>query len=114
LLELDPTAFIATDGADLHKEPYTKEAVLTDGGVYDNLGMETVWKRYGTVLVSDAGGKMQPEPEPERNWAEHMVRVLDIIDNQVRSLRKRQLMDSFKNGTRKARIGGSVPTSAVT
>jgi NTE family protein len=106
LLELDPTAFIATDGADLHKEPHTKEAVLTDGGVYDNLGMETVWKRYGTVLVSDAGGKMQPEPEPERNWAEHMVRVLDVIDNQVRSLRKRQLMDSFTNGTRKGTYWG--------
>ena len=50
--------------------------MLTDGGVYDNLGLETVWKRYDTVLVSDAGGKMQPEPEPETNWVHtHGARV---------------------------------------
>jgi NTE family protein len=106
LLELDPTAVKATSGADLHEKPYTEEAVLTDGGVYDNLGMETVWKRYDTVLVSDAGGKMQPEPEPKTNVVQHMVRVLDVIDNQVRSLRKRQLIDSFKNGTRKGTYWG--------
>jgi NTE family protein len=55
--------------------------------VYDNLGLETVWKRYDTVLVSDAGGKMEPEPEHETDWVRHSARVLDIIDNQVRSLR---------------------------
>ena len=32
--------------------------MLSDGGVYDNLGLETVWKRYQTVLVSDGGGKL--------------------------------------------------------
>jgi NTE family protein len=106
LLELDPAAFTVTSGADLHRKPYTEKAVLTDGGVYDNLGMETVWKRYGTVLVSDAGGKMQPEPEPETNWVQHMVRVLDVIDNQVRSLRKRQLIDSFDKGSRKGAYWG--------
>jgi NTE family protein len=106
LLELDPTAVKATSGADLHKKPYTEEAVLTDGGVYDNLGMETVWKRYDTLLVSDAGGKMQPEPEPETNLVQHVLRVLDVIDNQVRSLRKRQLIDSFENGTRKGTYWG--------
>jgi hypothetical protein len=31
------------------------DVVLTDG-VYDNLGLETAWKRYETVLVSDGGG----------------------------------------------------------
>ena len=37
--------------------------MLTDGGVYDNLGLETAWKRYETILVSDGGGQMQPEGE---------------------------------------------------
>jgi NTE family protein len=32
---------------------------LTDGGVYDNLGLETAWKRYRTLLVSDAGAPLQ-------------------------------------------------------
>ena len=43
----------------LQRKPFTTEVVLSDGGVYDNLGLETVWKRYKTVLVSDAGGKLQ-------------------------------------------------------
>jgi NTE family protein len=105
-LDLDPAAFKPGSGDDLQKEPYTDEAVLTDGGVYDNLGLETVWKRYDTVLVSDAGGKMQPEPEPETDWVRHSVRVLDLIDNQVRSLRKRQLIDSYKQGIRKGAYWG--------
>ena len=45
--------------------PYTTEAVLSDGGVYDNLGLETAWKRYTTILVSDGGGKMGPAAEAE-------------------------------------------------
>jgi NTE family protein len=80
---------------DLHREPYLTDVVLTDGGVYDNLGLETAWKRYQTVLVSDGGGKMQPEPEPKGDWARHAIRINDIIDNQVRSRRKIQAVQSF-------------------
>ena len=69
--------------------------VLTDGGVYDNLGLETAWKRYATILVSDGGGMYGPEAEPKRDWAQHMYRVFNLIDNQVRSLRKRQVVGSF-------------------
>jgi len=32
--------------------------------------------------------------------------VLDLVDNQVRSLRKRQVIDSFKAGTRKGAYWG--------
>ena len=80
---------------DLHREPFLTDVVLTDGGVYDNLGLETAWKHYQTVLVSDGGGKMQAETEPKGDWARHALRINDIIDNQVRSLRKRQLIGSF-------------------
>jgi NTE family protein len=93
-------------GVDLHQEPYTTEVVLTDGGVYDNLGLETVWKNYRVVLVSDAGGKLAPEPEPERDWARHSLRVLDLIDNQVRSLRKRQVIEAYRRGDRQGAYWG--------
>ena len=79
---------------------------LTDGGVYDNLGLETVWKRYQTVLVSDAGGQLEPEEEPKSDPARHAYRVLNLIDNQVRALRKRQVIDSFKSGVRKGAYWG--------
>ena len=49
--------------------------MLTDGGVYDNLGLETAWKRSDTMLVSDGGGKMEAEEEPKRDWARHAMRI---------------------------------------
>lgn len=100
VIDVDPTDFEANTGLDLQHEPYTNELHLTDGGVYDNLGLETVWKNYKTVLVSDAGGLMAPEEEPEHDWVRQSKRVLEVIDNQVRSLRKRQLIGAFKNNER--------------
>ena len=75
---------------------------LSDGGVYDNLGLETAWKRASVVLVSDGGGVLGAETEPHRDWARHGVRVTEIIDGQVRALRKRQLIDGFE---RQAKAG---------
>jgi NTE family protein len=95
-MRLDPSGFTPGSGLDLQRPPFTSRVVLTDGGVYDNLGLETVWKRYQTVLVSDGGGQTRPEEEPKSDWAQHSYRVLNLIDNQVRSLRKRQLIDSYK------------------
>ncbi len=95
-LDLDPSAFTPGSGSFLQNESYTKKVILSDGGVYDNLGLETVWKRYSTVLVSDGGGKMAAESAPASDWARHSRRVLDLVDNQVRALRKRQLIASYK------------------
>jgi len=95
-LALDPGKFDPKIKGRLYAPPYTTEAVLTDGGVYDNLGLETAWKRCRTVLVSDGGGQMAPEPEPKFDWARHALRINDIIDNQVRSLRKRQVVASLE------------------
>ena len=94
-LRLDPNSFTPNSGTDLQRKPFTSKVILTDGGVYDNLGLETVWKRYQTVLVSDAGGKLGAEEEPKRDWARHSYRVSNLIDNQVRALRKRQVIGSF-------------------
>ena len=95
-MRLDPKTFTPNSGT-LQRKPFTSRVVLTDGGVYDNLGLETVWKRYQTVLVSDAGGKTaRPKKSRRADWAQHSYRVLNLIDNQVRALRKRQVIDSFK------------------
>jgi len=96
-LKLKHSDFIPDPKCPLQKPPFTTEVILSDGGVYDNLGLETAWKRYRTVLASDGGGKMAAEAEPKGDWARHSYRVLNVIDNQVRSLRKRQLIDAFVN-----------------
>ncbi len=105
-LRLENDDFTPNSGEDLQRPPFTTRVILTDGGVYDNLGLETAWKRYQTIFVSDAGGKLAPEEEPKSDWARHAYRVLDLVDNQVRSLRKRQVIDSFKAGTRKGAYWG--------
>jgi NTE family protein len=105
-LKLKQGDFKPGTGQGLERPPFTTNVVLSDGGVYDNLGLETAWKRYQTVLVSDAGGMYQPEPQPKRDWFHHTRRVYDLIDNQVRSLRKRLLIDSYKHKVRSGAYWG--------
>jgi NTE family protein len=105
-MRLDEKAYTPASGHDLQRKPFTTRVILTDGGVYDNLGLETAWKRYQTILVSDAGGKTQAEEEPKADWARHSYRILNLIDNQVRSLRQRQVIDSFVSGARKGAYWG--------
>lgn len=42
-------------------------------------------------------GRMNPAPKPKRDWARHSIRVLSVIDNLVRSLGKRQLIQGYVN-----------------
>jgi NTE family protein len=95
LLKLTPRAFTPGSGEDLQREPYTERAFLSDGGVYDNLGLEPVWKRYRTILVSNGGAGIEPQPRPSINWLFHVIRVVNVIDNQVQSLRKRLLIEAY-------------------
>jgi len=97
--------FLATQykpqtGDGLQRPPYTTRPTLADGGVYDNLGLETAWKRYKTILVSDAGGQMQAEEQIDSNWISQTYRTFSVTDNQVRSLRKRQVIGSYINKDR--------------
>jgi len=80
-------------GQDLQRPPFTTRPILADGGVYDNLGLETIQKKFRTLIVSDAGGGYSADAEVHGDWARQSYRVLDTIDNQVRSLRKRVLMN---------------------
>ena len=66
---------------------------LTDGGNYDNLGLEPVWKDHATVLVSDGGGTF--DFGPDSGLAQRLMRYTAIVDNQARSLRKRWLISNF-------------------
>jgi NTE family protein len=100
-LTLDPNSFEAGSGGGLQQPPYTTNVLLTDGGVYDNLGLETAWKNCATILVSDGGAHMAPDPTPHTDWVRQALRVNDMTDNQVRDLRQRQLIGSFTSGERK-------------
>jgi NTE family protein len=69
---------------------------LTDGGVYDNLALEPVWKRAATVLVSDGGGVFRARTE--RTVIGRTLRILGIATNGGQSVRSRWLHASYARG----------------
>jgi NTE family protein len=72
--------------------------VLTDGGVYDNLGLEPAIKRCSELLVSNGGGYVGHPARIPRDWLRQLLRVSGLVDHQVRSLRKRMLIEGYRRG----------------
>jgi NTE family protein len=102
VLHLDPNSFDNTlkPPPEITNPDFRKQIVLVDGGVYDNLGLETAWRHNKTILISDGGGALGGEADPARDWLSQTSRVLLIIYNQVVALRKRSAIVLFKNGVR--------------
>jgi NTE family protein len=74
--------------------------LLGDGGIYDNLGLERVWDRYATVLVSDAGAPSSMMKEScgvKISQLLRLKRTFDIVLEQARALRKRWLIADLEN-----------------
>jgi len=90
-IALSREAVQATSGADLHREPFISTAVLSDGGVYDNLGLERIWKRCRTILVSNAGRTIPEVGHPSGRWIGQMFRTLSLIQQQSENSRLRLL-----------------------
>jgi NTE family protein len=70
---------------------------LTDGGVYDNMGLEPVWKNHAVVLVSDGGALFTFEADKNLVW--RIQRYTAIQGNQAEAVRKRWLMSNFARGS---------------
>lgn len=84
---------------------YARLLELSDGGVYDNLGLQPI-DRFATVLVSDGGGPFDFEDGVATNWLQHMIRCWKVTDNQVRALRRGALVDEFRRGSRHGTFWG--------
>lgn len=98
VVHTDPAAW--AEGEDIpHLDQLRRRIVLTDGGVYDNMGLETLVGKVDLVLVSDAGAPFEIELSPSETPLQ-MGRVRDILIDQTRALRKRWLIDDFTAGRR--------------
>ena len=96
-----------------------RQLTLVDGGLYDNMGMEAIWKtdpnsadHFDQVFVCDAGAplKLGYGIQPgfinwllrmtglNRNWMSQLMRMSDVMIEQQRALRKHQLIDNFQKG----------------
>jgi NTE family protein len=89
-----------TDGADLHRPPFTEQAVLSDGGVYDNMGLERIWKRCRTILVSNAGRTIPEVGRPTGRWIGQTLRTLHLLQQLSENARKRILFGMSNAGQR--------------
>ncbi|MEA3491082.1 MAG: patatin-like phospholipase family protein [Campylobacterota bacterium] len=109
-----------TDHSDLHDNRALRDRlVLADGGLYDNLGVEAIWKdeeessdHFDQVFVCNAGAPfkvgfdMKGGPLStliqkiglKRNWITQFSRMTTIMINQQRAVRKRYLMTNTKYG----------------
>jgi NTE family protein len=97
----NPGVFEPVAGADLNGDPdYTQKIYLADGGVYDNLGLETVWSRFQTVLASYAGAPLPSSSSFQTDWIHQPLRALDIALDQVHGLRTRTLVGDYLSGAR--------------
>jgi NTE family protein len=93
-LRLDPAHF--TGGrypAGRRRDGLVRGMRLTDGGDYDNLGLEPVWKSHQVVLVSDGGAPFDVSQDRGLIW--RVERYSAIAQNQAHAVRVRWLIDSF-------------------
>lgn len=91
ILKTDPAAW--SEGGKLpNLEALRKRIVLADGGVYDNMGLESLVDNVDVVLVSDAGAPFEVEEKPHGDHLLQLGRVRDILIDQTRALRKRWLI----------------------
>jgi NTE family protein len=96
-LRLDPAALTGgTAPRDARREECLSDFRLTDGGDYDNMGLEPVWKSHAVVLVSDAGGLFTAQSDKGLLW--RVPRYQAIQERQARGLRKRWLVAGFGEG----------------
>ncbi len=95
-----------TDSGTLRKtepvQPAFPRVHLWDGGVYDNLGLESLhnfitgWRQnVDFLIVSDASGK--PGNESFRPGSRALLRIISILMDQVRSLRSRAVIEWMVN-----------------
>ncbi|HYL57630.1 MAG TPA: patatin-like phospholipase family protein [Candidatus Acidoferrales bacterium] len=97
IVKFDPDRFSGGKLSDAAlRRQLARRIALTDGGVYDNLGLEPVWKTHRVVLCSDGGKPFSIAADPGAMIANRLMRSQEVIGNQALALRKRWLVSSFE------------------
>lgn len=97
IVKSDPGAW--KDGKPMAKlDELRSRIVLADGGVYDNMGLESLVDNVDLALVSDAGAPFGVEESPPEDDIRQLGRVRDILIDQTRALRKRWFVGELEAG----------------
>ena len=93
-LRTDPQHWQLEEGLRSLSDPqYRRKLVLADGGVYDNLGMESVLDRCSTLLFSDASSLFSPWKSMARDRMIQLMRANAVLTSRLRKIRKRYLIE---------------------
>ena len=106
ILDLDASAFVKTEYADLfHRDDLKRKISLTDGGAYDNLGIHAI-RHCRTILVSDGSGPLRPTHGRRfaRQFNHRIMRPMETSLEQTRAIRRRQIMDQFLSNSKKGAL----------
>jgi NTE family protein len=95
-MRLDPRSLTGGRYTGSDRADCVSRLALTDGGVYDNMGLEPVWKSATSLLVSDGGAPFRMSKNTDD--PHQLLRINDIMGNQAEALRKRWLIASFVRG----------------
>lgn len=87
---------------------YKQRVILTDGGVYDNLGLAPLWPdrdsevslhadKYDTIIACRAGYSSEMGPPPVF-WTSRMLAVIDTIHTRAQNAAMSRLFDLKRAG----------------
>lgn len=94
-IDLAGESVTVPEGARWSDPGLRRRLVLVDGGVYDNLGLEPIWKRCGILFTSYAGSNNPPMAK--RFVTGQMLRVVNTFLDVSIDWRERNLINLFRN-----------------
>lgn len=96
-LDLDPSDLKGGTYRGPDRDELVQHLGLTDGGLYDNMGLEPAWRRHRTVLVSDGGGVF--DFVSTFSFVGRLLRYSAIVGKQAAAIRRRWLIAGLETGT---------------
>ncbi|GFE64241.1 patatin-like phospholipase family protein [Litoreibacter roseus] len=71
--------------------------VLVDGGTYDNIGLEPIWKRCGILIAANAGQNIPSLHKQFQWWPGMMMRIINSFLDVSVDWRERSLINLYRN-----------------
>ena len=101
---LEPNLLRGGTARQTNRDELISRLCVTDGGLYDNLHLQPVWKTAKIVLVSDGGAPFGFESDP--GAVRRLFRYTSIIGKQAAAVRKRWLISSLATGRHEVYLWG--------
>jgi NTE family protein len=92
-LDLEPESLQGGSYTGMDRDDLCRDLELTDGGVFDNLGLEPVWQDHAVILASDGSPSFGPTPDLGPLWPS--LRPIVTLLEQATTVRKRWLMSNY-------------------